>query len=573
MKERISGAVVTALFVLLVFGLFYTQIIRYHYYARMAKNNSIRVLPIDGPRGTIFDRSGKPIVGNRLAFDVALIYNELRDRSRLARLLGEVLGMSRREIIDALAAAGRKPYVPVTVAEDIGKDRALVLEEATLDIPGMVIQTKSRRSYIHGQALSHIVGYLSETTETELEELREYDYRIRDLVGRGGLEKYYETYLKGRDGGTQVEVDSRGRQVRLLSVKEPVSGQDLHLSIDLPLQLACDKLLGQRRGAVVVMRPRTGEILALVSHPAYDPNIFIRPDFSGRRLSLLSDTVGRPLTDRAISGVYPPGSVFKIVTAASALETKAVGQGVSFSCTGSYRLGRASFDCWKAEGHGPQGIVDGMTHSCNVFFYSIGRKAGADAIEAYAKAFGYGRATGIDLPDEAKGLVPGRGWKRLFRNDDWYDGDTLNYSIGQGYLLVTPLQVAVMTSVIANGGYLERPSIVKKIAEADVVPGKPRSLGLKESTIRLIKEGMRGVVNAETGTGKRARVEGLVVSGKTGTAQNPQGRTHAWFTGFAPYDDPRACVVVFLEHGGKGGVEPAEIARGVFEEAKKGALL
>lgn len=573
MRHQVPAIVVAALFAFLVSGLFYTQVIRYGYYAHLSKNNSIRLVPIDGPRGGIYDRNGVPIVTNELAFDAALVYDELRDRGRLAKLLGEVLGMSKREIIDALAAAGVKPYVPVTIAEDIGKDRALVLEEATIDTPGLVIQTRSRRSYPDAHVASHVIGYLSQVTEPELDDLRDYGYRARDLLGRDGLEKYYETYLKGVDGGTQVEVDSRGRQVRVLGVKEPAAGRDLRLTIDLPLQVACDTLLGDRRGAVVAIDPRTGEVLALASHPAYDPGVFIRPDETDQRLSLLCDRAGRPMSNRAISGVYAPGSVFKIVTAAAALESKAIDQGTVFTCGGSYRAGQSAFDCWKAGGHGPQMITEAIMHSCNVFFYNAGRRAGADALETYARAFGYGRATGIDLPDEVKGFVPGRAWKSMAKKEEWYEGDTLNMSIGQGYLLVTPLQVVNMTSVIANGGDLERPFIVKQIGRAEIMPGKPRHLGLRQRTVRLIREGMRDAVNAETGTAKRAKLDGVTVAGKTGTAQNPQGRTHAWFTGFAPYDDPRVAIVVFIEHGGKGGLEPAEIAHGVFEQARKSGLL
>lgn len=573
MRDRFVSALVSIFFVLLVAGLFHTQVVRYGYYSRLSKNNSIRLLPIDGPRGIMFDRTNKPLVSNRLAFDVALIYDELNDRGKLARLLGNALGLSRKGVVDALEEAARKPYVPVTIVRDIGTGKALILEEATIDTPGLVIQTKSKRSYPYGDCGGHVVGYLSQITRSELEDLNEYGYRSGDLLGRGGLEKYYETYLRGMDGGTQVEVDSHGRQTRVLGVKEPSGGKDLCLTIDIELQLACDKLLGDKAGVIIVMNPKTGEVLALSSHPAYDPNVFVRPEESGERIALMGDERGRPMLNRAVSGQYPPGSVFKIVTSAAALETRAIDKNTCFTCNGSYNTGRAIFNCWKDKGHGPQNIVDGIMNSCNVFFYNAGRRAGADAIETYAKAFGLGKAAGIDLPDEKKGVVPGRAWKRLMKRDKWYEGDTINYAIGQGYLLVTPLQVVNMTAVIANGGYLTHPFIVKRIGSTDIFSGKPKNAGLKDSTIQIIREGMIKVVNSEAGTGKRAKVEGMEIAGKTGTAENPQGRTHAWFTGFAPYGDPKICLVVFLEHGGKGGLSPSEIAHGVFTEAKRIGLL
>jgi len=238
-------------------------------------------------------------------------------------------------------------------------------------------------------------------------------------------------------------------------------------------------------------------------------------------------------------------------------------------CTGGYKLGRRTFNCWKKEGHGLQNIQNGLMNSCNVFFYNTGRLAGVDALESYAKLFGFGRLTGIDLPDEVKGLVPGRSWKRSYKKDNWYEGETLNYSIGQGYLMVTPVQVLGMTAVMANRGHIVKPHVVKKIDDKTVAHPESKKTGLSDETINEVRRGLYEVINNENGTGKRARADNIIAAGKTGTAENPQGRTHAWFTGFAPYDKPKICLVVFMEHGGKGGIDPAEIARGIFEEAKR----
>ena len=573
MKERSILLPVQILFILLFLGLIYTQLIRFPYYSRLSRDNAIRIIPIEGPRGTMYDRNGVTLVGDRISYNVAVVYQELRNREKLVRLLNNLLGMDRKEIELAIDKSARRPYAPVTILEDIDKDRAIMLEEASFSIDGLTIQTHSKRHYLYNNTGSHVFGYLSEITEDELDDLKDYGYRMRDLVGRGGLEKQYETYLRGIDGGTQIEVDNRGRETRMLGVKEPSSGKDLSLTIDITLQSACDKLLGDRKGAICMMDPRTGEVLALASHPSFDPNVFVRPKSSDERVSLLKDRVGRPLSDRAISGLYAPGSVFKVVTASSALETKKITPDTRYFCPGSYRLGAAKFDCWKSEGHGSQDLVEGLMNSCDVFFYNVGRAAGVDAIEYYAKLFGFGHATGIDLPDEVKGLAPGRAWKKYFRRNPWFEGDTVNYSIGQGYLLTTPVQVMEMMSVIANNGFIVRPHLVRKIGDISIQVDKPKYLALNPGTINAIRHGLYEVVNAVEGTGKRAKVEGVIVAGKTGTAENPSGRTHAWFAGFAPYNNPKVCLVVFLEHGGKGGLGAAETARGIFEEAmKKGYL-
>ena len=568
MKDRLLASIVSALFALVALGLFYTQIIMYGYYAGLAKNNSIRIIPIDGPRGNIYDKNGVVLVTNRLSFDAAVVYRELSDTRALAAVLNEVLGFSDRDIAEALRKAQARPFAPVVIAEDINKEKAMALEEASYDINGFMIQTRSRRDYVYNDAGSHLFGYLSEITEQELEGLEEYGYRTRDLIGRDGLEKYYDSDLRGSSGGVQIEVDNRGRQKRVLGLKEPVPGKDIHLNIDIALQLASDKLLGAHKGAIVIMDPRDGSVLALASHPAFDPNIFVRPGTTGERMRLLKDNVGRPMSNRAISGLYPPGSVFKIVTSAAALETKAISPYTRFTCGGSFILGRAKFDCWKEGGHGSQNLKEGLMNSCNVFFYNTGRATGVDALESYSKLFGLNRATGIDLTDEVKGIVPGRSWKRLHKKGVWYEGETINYAIGQGYLAVTPIEILNMMSVIANGSGPVKPWITRRVGSRDLSGKKPDTIGLESNTVREIRNGLFAVVNDEGGTGKRAKVEGFAVAGKTGTAQNPHGRTHAWFTGYAPFDNPKICVVVFLEHGGKGGLEPAEIAGGLFTEAK-----
>lgn len=573
MRERAPSIFVYIFFSLIIISLFYAQIIMFGYYHRLARNNAIRIIPIDGPRGGMYDRNGMPLVTSRLSFDVAVVYQELSQTERLISLLTQRLGIPRKEILRGLENAKAKAYAPSPIAEDVDKEKAIMLEEASSDIRGLVIKTRSKRDYIYNEAGAHVFGYLSEISEEELEGMRDYGYSMRDYLGREGLEKYYDSYLTGTDGGLQIEVDNRGRQVRTIGLKEPSSGKDLYLTIDTALQLASDKLLGEHNGAVIVMNPKTGEILALTSHPSFDPNIFIRPKGSAERVKLLKDAIGRSLSNRAVSGIYPPGSVFKVVTASSALETGRISASTHFFCPGSYSVGGAKFNCWKEAGHGAQDVKGALMNSCNVFFYRAGKAAGVDSLEAYAKLFGFGKLTGIDLPDEVKGIVPGRAWKGTRKKDSWYEGETLNYAIGQGYLTVTPIQVLGMMAIIANKGSLVRPYIVRRIGSTDIPRPKPNSIGLKDSTIKIVGQGLVDVVNVENGTGVRAKLDGVLVAGKTGTAQNTNGRTHAWFSGYAPYDDPKICLVVFLEHGGKGSLEPAEIAHGIFKVAKKEGYL
>jgi penicillin-binding protein 2 len=573
MREKSLAIPMRLLFIMLAFGLVYTQVIRHSYYSKLSRDNAIRIIPIEGPRGAIFDRNGAVLVSDRISFSAAIVYQELKNRDRLIRLLVNTLGIERKNIEDAIEKAAGKPYAPVTIADDIDRDKAFILEEESFNVRGLVIQTRSMRNYPHEKVGAHLLGYLSEISESELERMKEYGYRAKDLVGRDGIEKYYDSYLAGADGGIQMQVDSRGRHVRTLGLKEAINGKDLHLTIDIELQSACDKALEGKRGAIAVMDPNNGEVLALSSSPGFDPNIFVRPEGSVERVKLVRDKKMYPLMNRVISGTYPPGSIFKMVVAMAALNTGRVNRLTSFNCSGSFTLGTGRFACWKDDGHNSQNVVDALMNSCNVFFYNIGRALGIDNIESAAKAFGYGRATGIDLPGEAKGIVPGRSWKRSVKKEMWYEGDTVNLAIGQGYILVTPIQALDMISIVANDGKAVRPHIVKRIDASDISAAAPHDLNFSKSALRAVRSGLFKVVNDQNGTGKRARVEGIAVCGKTGTAQNPGGVTHAWFTGFAPFDNAKISLVVFLEHGGKGGLEPSEIAKEIFSVAKlKGYL-
>ncbi len=425
------------------------------------------------------------------------------------------------------------------------------------------------RDYLYGNVLSHVAGYLGKISEEELERFRPYGYRIKDLVGKDGIEKFYNDYLRGTNGGLQVEVDNKGRQLGLLAVKEPRAGKALYLSIDIGLQKFCDSVLADKKGAIIVMDPFTGEIFALVSHPSFDPNVFARPGNAKEVSALLNNSTDFPMLNRAISGTYAPGSVFKIVVAASALDTGKFSDKDTFSCKGVLTVGNRPFRCWRQKGHGTLTILGAMKYSCNVFFYQLGLLCGADTIARYAFKLGLGKPVGVDLPGEASGFVPTPSWKRKKLGAPWFKGETANYAIGQGYLLVTPIQIVRLVAAIANGGRLVRPFIVSRIEDVDLYHAESRDTGIKKDTLRILKECLRGVVNEPHGTGLYARSKNIVVAGKTGTAQNPKGISHAWFAGFAPFEDPKVCVVVFIEHGGKGGLDPARFAKQIIEEAQR----
>ena len=529
MRQEVVTLIMTVMFVLVLLGLIYAQVLNHETYYTQSQNNFIRIVPIDGPRGRIFDRNDQIVVNDRLSLDVSCIYQEIGQSSSFIQILNKMLNMPPKDIIRCLEKARERPFAPVTLAEDVEKEKAISLEELEPGVRGVVIESKSKRDYVYADAAAHVCGYLGEINEEELRRLKEYGYRMRDLIGRSGLEKFYNNYLMGLDGGEQIEVDSSGRHVKLLGLREPVPGKDVWSTIDIRLQLLAEKLLEGKVGSIIVMDPRDGQIFAMASHPSYDPNIFVQPKEYAQRQRLLRDR-SKPFLNRAISGVYAPGSVFKIVTACAALETKKISRYTRFNCTGSYSLGGTVFRCWKEGGHGPQDITDAIKNSCNVFFYNTGKLLGADALESYALRFGFGKPTGVDLPEEAAGLVPGRLWKMIAKKETWYDGETINYAIGQGYLVVTPIQILRMTACIANGGKLVRPFVVKRIGSVEVGSPRLQDIELSADTVRIIKDGMFKVVNDDSGTGRRAKVEGMLICGKTGTAQNPHGTPHAWFT-------------------------------------------
>ncbi len=571
-RIRVLAFIMILFLLITVAGLVTVQIFMHERYKTMSEQNRLKVVPLAAPRGAITDRNGLEMVKDELSFNVSVKHFRVGNRDDLLRDLSSALGTDKEAVGKELNAASRNPFVPHVVARDVGIENAIRISEMSWDHPGIILDVTPRRRYLAGASGSSYLGYVGPINREEFQRLRPYGFRIDDRMGRAGLESVYDDYLRGRHGGKQVEVDNRGREVRVLGHREALPGKPIRLTVDLRLQEFCDGLLEGKRGAIVAMSPETGEILALSSSPSYDPNAFIEAGRSAEVSRLLRDTE-YPLLNRAIAGTYPPGSVFKLVVAAAALENGVISEETVFNCGGNMVMGGRTFNCWRKQGHGNIALKEALQVSCNVFFWRTGLLLGPDKIAAAAGNMGFGQRSGIDLPFENAGVLPSESWKRKTMREPWYRGETLNYSVGQGYMLASPLQVARMTSALANGGYLVKPYIVEEIDGVSVSSRERIYLGLSEKDIGVVREGMKMAVNMRRGTGVRARDRDIVISGKTGTAQTSRAENHGWFAGFAPFDKAKLTVVVFDEYGGKGGEFAAETTGKIFRKAGELGLL
>ncbi|MFH1856894.1 MAG: penicillin-binding protein 2 [Candidatus Omnitrophota bacterium] len=554
--------IVVFLFLISIFSFFHKQIISYPQYKTLSEKNRIRIRSIPAPRGLIFDRHSRVLAGNKILFSVAVIPQEVKEKQFVFNLLSDVLNKSADGLLKNYKKNYIAPFAPVIVADDISRETAIKLEERSLFLPGVIVATVPSRFYPLKEEICHVTGYLGEINSEELDKLKPYGYRIKELIGKDGIEKVYNSYLKGERGGIQVEVDNRGREVKILGYKAPEKGNDIQLTIDSRLQEQIYDALKEYTGAAIVINPNTGEILAMCSSPGFDPNMFIG-DRDDKEINYLLNSSHRPLLNRSIQAVYPPGSIFKTLIAAAALQEGKINTATTIVCKGEFVLGKRSFACWDKDGHGEQTVIYALKNSCNVFFYTTGLLLGVDLIYKYAEEFGLTQLTGIDLPSESTGVVPNAEWKKQQLGQPWYAGETVNYAIGQGYLCLTPIQVLRMICVIANGGKLVKPYLVEKIGDVRIEKSGFKEVRVDKKYLDIVKEGMAKVANTG-GTGYRVMVDGLQIAGKTGTAQTSQGKTHAWFAGFTPVDKPKIAVVVVLEHGGKGGLGAVDVARKAF---------
>jgi penicillin-binding protein 2 len=583
-KQRLTGAMVCVLaaFLVLFARLFYLQVLEGEELRRLSENNCIRLQDIDPPRGLIFDRQARLLVENRPAYNLSIIP---KDAKPVDQTLARLSHYIKVPLADLLAAVEKKhgyAYKPILLRQDIGRDTLAAIEVHKYDLPGIVVSVKPRRHYIDRFSAAHLIGYLSEINGKELRSGRYPGTRSGDFIGKFGVEKTYETYLRGEHGGRQVEVDARGRVVRQLKTVYARPGHNLFLTVDQRLQKKAEALLSDRVGAVAAMDPKTGEILAMVSSPSFDQNIFV-DGMSHDQWQALATNIYRPMENKAIQAEYPPASTYKIITAIAALEEGVIDEKTTMFCPGHLKYGDRVFRCWKKRGHGKVNVVDALAESCDVFFYQVGQRLGIDRLAWYAAACGLGTPTGIEMDHEARGLVPSTAWKRRRLGKPWHKGETLSVAIGQGYNLVTPLQMLGVTAAVANGGTRFRPRILKSIRTAQgavVTHNRPQVIGrlpVSKKTMDVVRRGLWEVVNTPRGTASRSRVPGIAISGKTGTAQvvslapdNDDGKKrpalahhkdHAWFVAYAPSDAPRIAVAVIVEHGEHGSSAAAPIAR------------
>lgn len=546
-------------------GLFYLQVFRGRSYHRLSLKNSIRLITYDSYRGRIYDRNGLLLADNVLSFDVALIPQEVTDKGIIFRELGRALGMEPSLVQKKYEKGYLNPFTPVVIVSNVAKTTAISIAEKGLDLRGVEIELNSKRFYPHHAVGSHVLGYLGEIDRSRVTKLKEYGYDLKDKVGYGGLEEKLDIFMRGRKGGQQIEVDSLGRQVRLLGYKPPQIGQDVRTTIDLEMQEFSDEILKGAKGAVVLMDVDTGEILIMSSAPSFDPNVFInRGDTKVLNYYLTSPEA--VLFNRATRGQFPPGSVFKIVTAVAAMEAKKFPPSKVYECSGKLKVGDRYFKCWTV--HGAQNFYQAMGHSCDIYFYRLGLSAGPDLLSNVARDFGLASQTGVDLPRESAGFIPNRLWKRLSRLEGWYDGDTANFSIGQGYVLTTPLQLTRMMAILGNGGFLVEPRLTKAINGSEVEPPTPRRISVESELLEMVKESLRYPVSLESGTAHILDIPGLDICAKTGTAQVTGAESHGWVAGFFPKKKPRFAFCILLENVGTSHYA-CVLGRRLFEEAHR----
>ena len=586
-RALLLGGAQLALFGALAGRLYYLQAVNADQYALLADENRInhRLVPPD--RGRIFDRNGVPLARNSPTYRVLVVREQTTDLHATLEALARLIALPEERIQEVIAEVrARRPFVPLTVREDLNWTEVARISIHSPDLPGVTLVSGLIRDYPLGDITAHVLGYVAPVAEQELTgdpllELPEF------RIGKNGIEKIYDGELRGRAGLIRFEVNALGREIKPLYREDGEPGHDIKLTLDLDLQrYVHERLSAEPSACAVVLDVRTGEVLALASVPTFDPRAFIN-GLGHETWREWTSNPKAPLVNKAIAGQYPPGSTFKLLVALAALEAGVVGPDHEVVCPGFMQLGRSRFHCWRPYGHGRLKLVDAIAQSCDVYFYDLARKLGVDAIADMARRFGLGQRLDIDLPGERPGLVPDRAWKLATRGVPWQKGETLVVGIGQGFMQATPLQLAVMTARLANGSQAIRPWLVRPPGAAEgaaaVAP-----LGVSEWALGLVKEGMYRVINGERGTAREARLPnpGIAMAGKTGTSQvrrisrserqtgvrknedKPwEERDHALFVAFAPYRNPRYAIAVVVEHGGSGSKAAAPIARDIMAKA------
>lgn len=605
---RLLFLFVLLIFSVLVFRLWQLQVMKGEYYDREARENRIRTNRLVAPRGKIFDRYGTVVVDNNAFLNLQITPRDAgKSMRQTINAISELLDVPIEKLEEKVSGARKQPsFMPIRLIRNLSYEQLAIVESNRMRLDGVSIEKEVVRSYPFGDFACHLLGYMGEVNREELDRFREEQdedvinegrgYEQGDLIGKMGIEREYEDVLTGENGIERYEAFASGRRKDVLGVLPPLPGNDVVLTLDFELDHYARELMLGRSGAVIVLDVNTGQVLTLVSSPGFDLNLFTG-GISSVNWKMLIENEMHPLENKTIRGQYPPGSTYKIVTAAAGLETGTINERTEFKCRGSIQVGNRSFRCWRAGGHGRVNLHRSLMESCDVYYYNVGLQVGIDTLAEYSRGFGFGEVTGLGGEHEKSGLVPTTEWKKKVVHDGWRPGDTVTASIGQGYNLMTPIQLVRAYAAIANGGKLYRPYVVTSIADSEgriVNSFEPQIVGklpLSDYNLQLIREGLYAVVNGPHGTAQRVRVKGVKIAGKTGTAQvttQPSRtedesdipyklRDHAWFAAFAPYEEPEVAIVVLVEHGGHGGAVAGPIARDVLsryfklqEERKSG---
>lgn len=568
----IASYVVIALFSILVLRLWQLQVLQGDEYRKLSEENRLRIVKIAAPRGIIYDRNNIPLVKNSPFYSVFIspLNGVGIDYVSLSKIIGVDV-----DFISKRLSSKKSTFEPLRLKEGLSFKEIAFIEARRSDFPGLFIDVDVTRHYLYGETGAHLIGYLGKLNQKQYNDPDFKGLPSDAFVGQWGIERLYDKQLRGIPGERIVEVDALGRELRLIAEKPPSKGEDLVIAMDINLQKAAEESFGEKTGALVAIKPDSGEILALVSKPSFDPNLFAK-GISQRQWEDFINNPKNPLLNRALQSQYPPGSTFKIVTALAGLEEGVIDSGTKVTCNGGLSYGRWHFGCWQKKGHGTLSLHRAIVESCDVYFYEVGRRLGIDKIASYARELGLGNDSGIRLVKERKGVIPDTKWKQEKKGQPWYLGETFNASIGQGYVAVTPFQMAELTSTVSNGGHIYAPSLLM-LKER---PQMTKKLNIHSENINEIKKGLFGVVNEPSGTGWLAKSYSVEICGKTGTAQvigmrkdskylSELHRDHAWFVAFAPCDKPEIAMSVMVEHGGHGGAAAAPIARRAIEAYMK----
>jgi len=597
LKKRLlpASAVVIFFLVVLILRLWVLQISDGDDYEKRAYGNRVRIRQLAPPRGHVLDRNNREIVTNRPSFNVALIQEDSHDLGDVLKRLAPILEMDVSALWAKIREASDTPrYVPVLLKEDIDWQTLAYLENHNHEFSGIRTEVQPVRVYHYEDLAANVIGYLGSISKKELESADRDIYSGGDIVGKKALEKLREEDLRGEKGYSYSEVDAKGFEQQLLKSVEPLPGREIRLTLDVDLQQIAESYMsaGEKSGAVVAMEVKTGKILAAVSAPTIHINDFVG-GISTKKWQALLDNPKHPLINKVVQATYPPGSTYKMVTALAGLATGVIDEDTVFYCPGHYSFGNRVYRCWKHSGHGSVNLQKAIAESCDVFFYQVGQRVGVDRLAEYAEKLGLGKRTGVEMEYEKSGLAPTREWKEKYRKAKWQEGETLSVAIGQGFNLATPLQICVMTATLANGGKLFRPQLIDQVTnpEGKIIesfsPELVSELKGFDHYFKKIKMGMEEVVQGRRGTARSVAIDGLRIAGKTGTAQVVKVaqyrhlkeedipylyRDHAWFTCYAPAEDPEIAVTVLVEHGLHGGSGAGPVARAVLNQYFSGRL-